>query len=104
MARKVMTQLGKTMRTNRPQRYRHVVKVRPITDVAKQFVRHPIVGGFTGGDAGTTWPKDSFTIRRLRDRDIEIVPEAPAEEGQSRRQSPQRMTGHQRREASGGDV
>jgi hypothetical protein len=103
MARKVMTQLSKTMRTNRPQRYRHVVRVRPITDVAKQFVRHPIVGGFTGGDAGTLWPKDSFTIRRLRDKDIEIVvPEAPAEEGQSRRQSPQRMTGHQR--ASGGDV
>jgi hypothetical protein len=79
MARKVMTQLGKTMRTNRPQRYRHVVRVRPVTETAKKYVRHPIVGGFTGGDAGTVWPKDSFTIRRLRDGDIEIV-EAKKEE------------------------
>jgi hypothetical protein len=103
MARKVMTQLNRNMRTNRPQRYRHVVRVRPITDVAKQFVRHPIVGGFTGGDAGTVWPKDSFTIRRLRDKDIEIVEQAPAEEGQTKRQAPQRMTGTRRSEA-GGDV
>jgi hypothetical protein len=80
------------------------VKVRPITDIAKQFVRHPIVGGFTGGDGGTVWPRDAFTMRRLRDGDIEIVTQK--EEGgepPKRQQQPQRMTGSRRAEA-GGDV
>jgi hypothetical protein len=96
MARKVMTQLNRTMRTNSPRKYRHVVRVRPLTDLAKQFVRHPSVGGFTGGDSGTLWPRDSFTTRRIRDGDIEVVTEQAAEP------KSRRMTGHAR--ATGGDV
>ena len=58
------------------------VRVRPLTDVAKQFVRHyPSGTGFNDDPAGTTWPDDAFTARRVRDGDIEIVEEkAPTEE------------------------
>jgi hypothetical protein len=91
MARKPMTQRKGNMPANRPTRYPagSLVRVRPIRDVAKQFVRHPVVGGFTGGDEGTTWPLDQFTMRRLRDGDIEIVKQQ--EESQESQQSA-RMT------------
>ena len=62
----------------RPQQ--PTVRVRPLTDVAKKFVRHhPTGAGFNDDPAGTVWPDDAFTSRRVRDGDIEIVEEAKEE-------------------------
>ena len=49
------------------------VNVRPITDNARKFIRHPSGIGFHDNPEGTAWPYDKFTMRRLRDGDIEIV-------------------------------
>ena len=51
-----------------------IVHVRPRHDNAATFVRHPTAGGFTNPN-GTAWPSDQFTHRRVRDGDIEIVPD-----------------------------
>ena len=54
-----------------------VVRVRPLNDRARQFIRHyPENTGFNDDVNGTPWPNDAFTQRRIRDGDIEVVEEA----------------------------
>jgi hypothetical protein len=54
------------------------VNVRPLTEVARTMIRHPSGVGFSDNEAGTAWPDDQFTTRRINDGDIEVVvpPEA----------------------------
>jgi hypothetical protein len=51
-----------------------VLRVRPLNDRARTFVRHYPTGiGFTDEVNGTPWPDDAFTHRRIRDGDIAVV-------------------------------
>jgi hypothetical protein len=50
------------------------VNVRPKTQFARDNIRHPARNlGFSDNPAGTSWPDDQFTQRRVQDGDIEIV-------------------------------
>ena len=56
------------------------VVVKPTSDLVRKHVKHPTGVGFSN-PAGTEWPDDAFTTRRIMDGDIEVVepPAPPAE-------------------------
>lgn len=63
------------------------MKVWPKNDEIRKTLKHPVGGGFTAGvSAPAEWPKDQFTIRRLKDGTIvkkappapDVIKKAPA--------------------------
>jgi hypothetical protein len=54
------------------------VRVEPVKEKHRSFLRHPNAGGFrTTGSV--EWPLDTFTHRRIKDGSIRIVKEVPAQ-------------------------
>jgi len=51
------------------------IKVWPASDAVRKYVRHPSGGVLKDDPAGTSWPADQFTFRRIADGDV--LTEAP---------------------------
>ena len=48
----------------------NMIRVWPANEDIRRAVKHPSGGGFTNKEAGTAWPADQFTYRRINDGDV----------------------------------
>jgi hypothetical protein len=56
------------------------MRVRPLKEHVRKFVRHPTAGRFRPSQDTADWPNDAFTQRRIRDGDIEVVDQPEQEQ------------------------
>lgn len=50
------------------------VNVKPANETMARLLKHPTGIGFSSNPDGTAWPRDQFTMRRIADGDIVVVP------------------------------
>jgi hypothetical protein len=55
------------------------IRVYPSNDEVRKHVIHPTGGGFQEGRQSAEWPRDQFTLRRIRDGDVTTDDEKPEE-------------------------
>jgi len=55
------------------------IKVVPKNDIIRKQIKHPTAGPFRAVGS-MDWPNDSFTARRIKDGDVTVVEEPPADQ------------------------
>lgn len=57
------------------------INVVPANETVRKLVKHPSGVGFHDNPAGTAWPDDSFTHRRIADGDVVVIPDSGGARG-----------------------